>query len=400
MGSCPLDSELAGRLRRSAGLLTHPAAVTRELVGAPEALQRAGVRLVALFGPEHGIRGESADGRAVPSSVDARSGLPIYSLYSETGPESRSPAPELLAGLEVLLIDLQDVGARFYTYASSVSLCMQAAATAGVPVVLLDRPNPIGDGVEGPVLRREFASFVGLHPIPIRHGCTLGELALLFHRAFGVGEEPFVVPAKPGGGPTGSQVPGNEIYSLLPTAVSYPWVPPSPNMPTPLTALVYPGTALLEGTNVSEGRGTARPFEWVGAPWVEANTLAQHMAGFALPGVRFRPVHFTPTASKWQGETCAGVQVHLTDPISFRPVLTGVALLAALRGLWSRQFAWRESQGSYPVDRLAGTDRLRLEIEQGWDPHAIAAGWAVEEAEFRSLRVESLDPPGSSAGQS
>jgi len=375
----PLDAQLTARLRRAAGLLTHPAAVTRDFTGAVEALSRAGARLVALFGPEHGVRGEAPDGRAVSSRVDARTGLPVYSLYRGGSPEAHThtPTPEMLRGLEVLLVDLQDVGARFYTFASTVSLCMAAAGAAGVPVVVLDRPNPIGDRIEGPLLQPEFASFVGLHPLPIRHGCTMGELALLFHRAFGVGEEPAVVPFAP--------ATGSHPSSLIPHPWAT-WVPPSPNIPTPETTLVYPGTCLLEGTNVSEGRGTAKPFEWIGAPWVDAGALAERLRADALPGAAFRPVYFCPTASKWAGETCAGVQLHVADELAFRPVLTGVAILSALRALWPDQFQWREAGGHFAVDRLAGTDRLRRDIDAGAAPAAIAATWTADEAAFQVTR--------------
>jgi uncharacterized protein YbbC (DUF1343 family) len=367
-GPVPLDEGLMDRVRRAAGLVTHPAAVTPELTCAVEALIGAGAGLVALFGPEHGVRGEAPDGRAVSHSVDARSGLPVHSLYRGGGLGSQTPTADMFRGLEVLLIDLQDVGARFYTYSSTVSLCMEAAASVGLPVVVLDRPNPLGDTIEGPLLRDEFASFIGMHPLPIRHGCTLGELAQLFHRAYGVGKEPAVV--------------GSAQWSVG----SGQWVPPSPNMATALTALVYPGTALLEGTNVSEGRGTAKPFEWVGAPWVVAEALADRLNAFALPGVRFRPIHFIPSASKWEGETCGGAQIHVFEDAKFRPVLTGTAILSALRQLWPGQFAWRESNGQFAVDRLAGTDRLRLAVDDGVELHAIAVSWKPEELAFQCLR--------------
>jgi uncharacterized protein YbbC (DUF1343 family) len=384
----PLTPELMARVRRAAGLLTHPAGVTCDLIGGVEALSRAGAGLVALFGPEHGVRGDAPDGRAVPSQVDARSGLPVHSLYHGGPLTSEAPTPGMFEGLEVLLIDLQDVGARFYTFASTVSLCMAAAADAGVPVVLLDRPNPIGTMVEGPLLRAPFRSFVGLHPVPIRHGCTLGELALLFHRAFGVGDEPSVV-ASEALAPCG----GSEMYSQLAGTGALPWVPPSPNMPTPLTALLYPGTALLEGTNVSEGRGTPKPFEWLGAPWVVAEALTERLRSYSVPGAVFRPVHFIPTASKWSGERCGGVQVYVTDPLRFRPVLTGVAVLCALHQLWPAEFSWRASESGFAVDRLAGTDHLRLAIDGGEQPAAIAAAWSEDEAAFMETCAAHLGGP-------
>jgi uncharacterized protein YbbC (DUF1343 family) len=385
-GEPPLSSELMSRVRRAAGLLTHPAAVTCDLVGAVEALTRAGAGLVALFGSEHGVRGDAPDGRAVPSQFDARTGLPVHSLYHGGPLLAQTPAAQLLQGLQVLLIDLQDVGARFYTFASTVSLCMSVAAEAGVPVIVLDRPNPIGEAIEGPLLQERFRSFVGLHPIPVRHGCTLGELALLFHRAYGVGDGPIVVAAE---GLDGAN--GGSPYALLSSGSALPWVPPSPNMPTPLTALLYPGTALLEGTNLSEGRGTAKPFEWLGAPWVNADALTDRLRAYDLPGAAFRPSYFIPTASKWAGERCEGVQVHVTDPVRFRPVLTGVAVLCGLRDLWPAEFDWRKNEAGFAIDRLAGTDRLRLEIEAGHEPEAIAATWSEDEQSFLAICVTHLD---------
>jgi uncharacterized protein YbbC (DUF1343 family) len=254
---------------------------------------------------------------------------------------------------------------------------MEAAEGAGVPVVALDRRNPIGRAVEGPLLRPQFASFVGLHPLPIRHGCSMGELALLFHRAFGVGQEPAVVPFQ------------SEAAPLRPCTTEEwlrSWVPPSPNIPTPLTALIYPGTCLLEGTNLSEGRGTTRPFEFLGAPWIDAEALADRLRGADLPGAAFRPISFVPAASKWAGQPCRGVHVHVTDIERFRPVLTGVAALAIVRALWPDEFQWLGANGRFSVDRLAGTDEIRLSIDRGDRPEAIAARWCEDEAAFRSTR--------------
>jgi uncharacterized protein YbbC (DUF1343 family) len=371
-----LGDELLQRIRSAAGLLTHPAAVTGDYVSAVDALRAAGAGLKALFGPEHGVRGDAPDGRAVASTTDPRTGIPVHSLYGGAA-ATQTPSPQMLANLAVLLIDLQDVGARFYTFASTVSYCIEAAASLELPVVVLDRPNPIGRAIEGPLLRPEFVSFVGLHPLPIRHGCSMGELALLFHRAFGVGREPVVVPFV-------EESPGAE--SSLPEALLTRWVPPSPNIPTPLTARLYPGTCLLEGSNLSEGRGTTRPFEWLGAPWVDGELLAERLRRDDLPGAAFRPLHFVPTTSKWAGETCAGVHVHVTDLDAFRPVRTGIAVLAAVRELWPDRFQWLGSGGRYSVDRLAGTDSVRRAIDNGESAESIAAAWAEDEAAFRSVR--------------
>jgi uncharacterized protein YbbC (DUF1343 family) len=372
-----LDEELMQRIRTRAGLLTHPAAVTSQFVSAVDALREAGAGLAALFGPEHGVRGDAPDGWPVNSAIDARTRLPVYSLYQGGAAASIAPAPEMFDGLGVLLVDLQDVGARFYTFASTVSHCMEAAGAAELPVVVLDRLNPIGRAIEGPLLRPEFASFVGLHGLPVRHGCTMGEMARLFHHAFGVGRRPFVVPFHLG---------QSDARPFTSEEWLRRWVPPSPNIPTPLTALVYPGTCLLEGTNLSEGRGTARPFEWLGAPWIDADALVDRLRSIELPGTAFRRISFVPTASKWAGQTCAGVHVHVTDVDRFRPVRAGVTVIAAVRSLWPEQFQWLGTGGRFGVDRLTGTDRVRLAIDREEDPEAIAASWRDDETAFHSAR--------------
>ncbi len=355
-----LPAAIDGALRgRRAGLVTNHSAVDRGLAAAPDALGSAGCRLAALFGPEHGVRGDAPDGEVVASGIDTRTGLPCHSLYGE----HRKPTPEMLACLDLLLFDIQDVGARFYTFESTLSLSMEAAAGAGVPLVVLDRPNPIGGvAVEGPLLEPEQAPFVGLHALPIRHGRTLGELGLLFHHRFGVGARPHVV-----------RIEGWSRADRWP-ATGRQWVPPSPNMPTPETALVYPGTCLLEGTSVSEGRGTARPFEFFGAPWLRAEGLADALNALELPGCRFRPHRFRPTASKHTGEACEGCQLHVTDPDAFLPVLTGVSILAVLRP--ADGFEWRSWQpATFSIDRLAGTSRVREGLDAGITPREMSAAW-------------------------
>jgi uncharacterized protein YbbC (DUF1343 family) len=369
-----LDPELTTILRQGRlGLLTHHAAIDRHLTPAVEALPSAGARLAALFGPEHGVRGAAAAGEHVASGLDARTGLPIHSLYGA----NRRPSPEMLGGLDALLVDLQDVGARFYTYAATLSLVMQAAAEVGLPVVILDRANPAGGRVvEGPVLEPAYASFVGPHPAPIRHGMTMGELARLFHQAYGVGAAPHVVPLA-----------GWE-RDLWPA--SRPWAPPSPNVPTPETALLYPGTGLLEGTNLSEGRGTTKPFEWVGAPWIDPEAWRDRLEALELPGVRFRPVTFVPALSKHAGLPCGGVQVHLIDRDGVRAVAVGAALLWTARHLWPAEFRWLERDGGWKIDLLAGTDRLRREIENAVPLDTLLRGWEEALERFEPLRCRSL----------
>jgi uncharacterized protein YbbC (DUF1343 family) len=374
-GPAPPGLEDAARLLRTGrlGLVTNPSASTGDLVSAPDALRAAGASLAALFGPEHGVRGDAPDGVRVPHGTDRRTGLPVWSLYGA----ALGPTPEMLQGLDALVFDIQDVGARFYTFSSTLSHVMHGAALAGLPVLILDRPNPLGgDAVEGPTLEPSHASFVGLHPVPIRHAATMGELGRLW-AGFGAGEAPLVVPCR---GWT-----RREYWE----ETGLPWAPPSPAMPSPETALIYPGTCLLEGTPVSEGRGTACPFRWFGAPWAQAEELADLLNAEGLPGARFRPVRFSPTASKFAGESCEGCQIHVMDREAFRPVATGVALLAALRRAYPACFAWRENGGRFPVDRLAGTATVREGIEAGRSWRDLSVEWAAGEQAHRA-RLEGV----------
>nr|WP_298122228.1 DUF1343 domain-containing protein [uncultured Pseudoxanthomonas sp.] len=335
---------------------------------------RTDFTLVALFGPEHGVRGDVQAGDKVASSRDAATGLPVHSLYGE----HREPTPEMLAGVDVLVFDIQDVGTRFYTYPYTLAGVMRAAKRAGIPVIVADRPDPLGGmRVEGPVLDPALASFVGMFPIPIRHGMTLGELATLFNTGFGIGAELHVITMQ--GWQRGDE----------PLRGALPWVPPSPNMPTPDTALVYPGMGLLEGTNVSEGRGTTRPFETVGAPWVDAQALAARLNAMDLPGVRFRATWFTPTFSKHAGKVCGGVQLHVIDRAAFLPVRTGIAVLKALHDQHPKDFAFLPGEPPF-FDRLAGVDDLRAAIARGDTLDVIEARWQPGLKTFSTLRQQHL----------
>lgn len=356
---------------RRVGLVTNPTGVDRTLRSSIDRLAaHPGVALAALFGPEHGVRGDAQAGDKVGSTRDPRTGVPAHSLYGE----HREPTDAMLAGIDVLVFDIQDVGARFYTYPYTLANVMRAARRAGIPVVVPDRPNPVGGvHVEGPVLEPEYASFVGQYPIPIRHGLTLGELARLFNDALGIGAELHVVPMR--GWRRDAAEPGRGL----------PWVPPSPNMPTPETALVYPGTALLEGTNASEGRGTTRPFETVGAPYVDADALAERMNALDLPGVRFRPTWFTPTFSKHAGELCGGVQLHVTDRDAFRPVRTGIALLVALQAMYPDAFAFLPDERPF-FDMLAGNGWVREAILAGESAVDIEERWLPDLQRFEAMR--------------
>jgi uncharacterized protein YbbC (DUF1343 family) len=349
---------------RRVGVLTNHSAVLPDLTSTADALL-AVAEVRALFSPEHGFHGAAAEGVGVADEWH-RAGVPIYSLYGA----NLAPAREQLAGLDVIVCDLQDIGCRFYTYAWTVAQVMQAAARAGVALVVADRPNPIGGAIEGPGVAPEHRTLVGLHDVPIRHGMTLGELMRLVDREWGCGADLTVVPCV------------GWRHSLFWEATGLPWAPPSPHMPTPATALLYPGTCLLEGVKVSVGRGTARPFEWLGAPWIDGEALARALNDLALPGVRWRPVQFQPCAGPFAGEVCRGVQPHVTDRRAIRPVAAGVGLVAALWRLHPAPFAAGAAFDAAHFDRLAGSAHLRAAIMAGAAPEEIAAGWRAYERDF------------------
>jgi uncharacterized protein YbbC (DUF1343 family) len=340
-----------------------------------------GVTLGAIFGPQHGFRSDVQDNMIeTPHAQDAARRVPLYSLYSET----REPTPEMLQGLDVLVIDLQDIGARIYTYIYTMANCLRAAKRHGVPVIVCDRPNPIGGAdVEGAVLVPGFESFVGQFPIPMRHGMTIGELARLFNEAFGIGASLEVV-----------RMEGWTRRAYW-DATGVPWVMPSPNIPTLDSAIVYPGTVLFEGTMLSEGRGTTRPFELVGAPWIDAEKFASAMNALRLPGVFCRPAVFEPTFQKHAKQPCGGCQIHVIDRDAFRPVLTGVALIDMFRRFEPAKFAWRQPPYEYehdkmPFDILSGSDQLRRQIEAEMPLAEIAESWRDGERTFEKQRKEYL----------
>jgi uncharacterized protein YbbC (DUF1343 family) len=367
---------------RRVGVVCNPASVDGELNHVADLFARhPGMTLAALFGPQHGFRSDVQDNMIETGhGQDCTRRVPVYSLYSET----REPTAAMFDGIDVLVIDLQDVGSRIYTFIYTMANCLVAARKHGVKAVVCDRPNPIGGtAVEGPMLVRGYESFVGQYPIPMRHGMTIGELARLFNTDFGIGADLDVVAME------GWR---RDMYS---DATGLPWVIPSPNMPTLDTAIVYPGTVLFEGTNLSEGRGTTRPFEIVGAPWVVAERFAEAMNHARLPGVHFRPAVFEPTFQKHAKTTCAGCQIHVLDRRAFKPVETGVALIAAFRAAGRDQFAWRNPPYEYerdkmPIDILAGSPELREQIENGVHPHAIASSWAPSVDAFMKVRERYL----------
>ncbi|MFE1947840.1 exo-beta-N-acetylmuramidase NamZ family protein [Streptomyces massasporeus] len=352
------------------GIVTNPTGITRDarhIVDVMHADTR--VDLTAVFGPEHGFRGTAQAGGSEGRHDDPATGLPVYDTYLKSG---RALADIFTAsGVDTVLFDIQDVGARFYTYIWTLYDCMEAAQLAGKRFVVLDRPNPVtGRAALGPVLHKEFATFVGRQPVSQAHGMTVAELARLFN-------EEFLTEAVPLETVTMSGWRRSDFYD----ASGLPWVPPSPNMPTPETALVYSGTCLFEGTNLSEGRGTTRPFELLGAEGVDRRWAAAANE-LALPGVRFREAYFAPTFSKFQGKTIGGVQVHVHDRAAFDPVRTGIALLVTAKQVWSG-FAWRPDNW---IDKLTGSTRVRTMIDAGADTDEVVAGWQGDLAAFRRTR--------------
>jgi|KBSSwiStaDraftv2_1062776.scaffolds.fasta_scaffold04828_5 molybdopterin-guanine dinucleotide biosynthesis protein MobB len=337
------------------GLITNPSGVTADGVPSWRALRgAANVRLVRLFGPEHGMAGGAVYMEAVGASIHAASGLPIVSLYGKTA-ESLRPRREDLADLEVIVFDVQDVGSRYYTYIWTMLLAMEACAQSRLRFVVCDRPNPIGGAVEGAPQSTGYLTFVGLHPIPVRHGMTAGELARLFAAERRLDLDLVVCPAR-----------GWSRDSTF-AATGLPWVAPSPNMPAPATALVYPGMCLLEGTNLSEGRGTTRPFELFGAPWLDASAVAEALNALAMPGVSFLPAEFRPMFNKHAGASCQGALLRVTDPDTFRPFQTGLRVIETARRLAPLEFRWRTEPYEFDdrpaIDLLTGSARFRETLE-------------------------------------
>ncbi len=368
---------------RRVGLITNHTGLTRDQTHAVDLLRSQGVEIVALFAPEHGIRGTVAEPESggtgdqaawVESGVDEITGLPVRSLYGA----ALKPTPEMLADIEVLLFDIQDIGARYYTYVSTMALAMQAAAENDIPFVVLDRPNPIGGAlVHGNVLEPEHSSFVGLYPVPMRHGMTAGELASMINDHFEVGAQLHVVPAA-----------GWEREAWF-DQTGLPWVNPSPNMPSLESATHYPGTCLFEGTNLSVGRGTPLAFQQIGAPWLDGAALAERLNAYRLSGVRFEAVTFTPSAPhdrKYDGELVNGVLFIATDRGVYDPTQAAVAALIEARRLAAERWEWKVGH----FDRLAGTERLREQIEAGAQLADVTSGWNDQLAAFEQIRARYL----------
>ena len=373
---------------RRFGLLCHPASVAADLTHAVDRLIEIGVRPARLFGPEHGVRGEAQDMIGVDGDRDARTGIPVSSLYG-SAVETLVPSSADLAEIDVLVVDLQDVGSRYYTYVWTMGLAMKAAAAAGVAVVVLDRPNPLGGSdIEGGPVGLGFESFVGFGSVPVRHGLTIGEMARGIAMGLPWGPPPFDKPLDV----DLTVVPmSGWRRSMTFEETGQPWVLPSPNMPTVDTAFVYPGLCLLEGTNLSEGRGLTRPFEIIGAPFLDGDRWARDLAAMDLGGVRFRPLSFRPTFHKFAGQSCGGVQLHVTDRRAFRPYRTGIALLLAARAQAPDHFRWRSEPYEFvrhpmAIDLLNGTDAVRLGIDAGGALGDIMGAFASFERDFSDWR--------------
>jgi len=364
------------------GLVCNQSSVDHSLRHAADLLhEQSGIKLTALFGPQHGIRGDVQDNMVESKhAVDRQTGLPIYSLYSET----REPTEEMLKDVDVLVFDMQDVGCRIYTFVYTLANCMRAAKKFGKRVVVCDRPNPInGETVAGTVLEPEFASFVGQFPLATRHGMTVCELARMFNEYYGIGCELEVVLME------------GWSRELWLDETDAPWVIPSPNMPTLDSATVFPGAVHIEGTQLSEGRGTTRPFELIGAPYIEAEEYAKALSKLGFAGAYFRSCGFQPTFQKHAGRTCGGVQIHVTNRNAFEPVIVGVAAVKVAYDLYTEHFRWKEPPYEYvydknPFDVIAGTNKLREAIELGDSIESIETSWTSDLGKFKTEREQYL----------
>jgi uncharacterized protein YbbC (DUF1343 family) len=377
-----LDEQLSLLENQRVGLICNQASVNHQFKHAADLLfEHPKVNLTTLFGPQHGIRGDVQDNMIETShTTDKYTGLPVYSLYSET----REPTEEMLRNIDVLLFDLQDVGCRVYTFIYTMANAMKSSAKYGKKFVVLDRPNPIGGiAVEGNVLEIGHESFVGQYPIPMRHGLTTGELAQLFNQEFSINCELEVIKM--------DNWSREDFYD----ETDAPWVMPSPNMPTVDTSVVFPATVYFEGTQVSEGRGTTRPFEIVGAPYIDSKEYADALTSLELSGVIFSPTEFLPTFQKHAGNGCGGVFLHVTDRQTFEPVFTGLAMIKVIFDLYPEEFSWKNTPYEYvfdrnPFDVIAGTTKIRENFEQkgSWDDLKKLCQSGIEE--FLTIREKYL----------
>lgn len=368
------------------GLLVHSASVDSKLRYTQDLFIK-NCKVTSLFGPEHGIYSKKQAFIKIKTIKDKKTGLPVYSLYGKT----LEPTKEMLKNIDILVIDLQDIGTRYYTYIWTMALAMKACARYNKKVVVLDRPNPInGVTIEGTVLDTRFSSFVGMYPIPVRHGMTIGELAGMFNKEFKINSNLEVIKMN------------GWHRRMWVDETGVPWILPSPNMPTLETAIVYPGMCLLEGTNISEGRGTTRPFETFGSPWISAKQLYKELDEEKLPGVRFKPVSFVPTADKFKGKLCKGAQIHITDRNKFSSFITGVTVIKVIKKLYPESFIWkslpyepvfvRNTRDIMAVDLLIGNSDIRKQIDSASlsSKEALMKEWGRGLSKFAYLRKRYL----------
>ncbi|MBT2604466.1 DUF1343 domain-containing protein [Bacillus sp. ISL-53] len=358
---------------KKVGLITNPTGIDSKLTSIVDLLHDdPDINLTALFGPEHGVRGDAQAGASVEYYIDEKTGLPVYSLYGKT----KKPTPEMLKDVEVLVFDIQDVGTRYYTYIYTMAYAMEAAKENDIPFIVLDRPNPQGgESVDGPVLESEFSSFVGLYPIPLKHGMTVGELATLFNKEFKIGADLKVIKMK------------GWKRDMDFDDTGLPFVLPSPNMPTVSTSFVYPATGLIEGTNVSEGRGTTKPFELIGAPYINSDELAGKLNALRLPGVKFRAASFTPTFSKHAGKLSHGVEIYITDREEFKAVPTGLYIIKTIQDLYPGDFEFLAANN---FNLLIGNGWIMSRIKEGSTVNEILKEYQVKQDAFKKVRKNYL----------
>ncbi|WP_430148954.1 exo-beta-N-acetylmuramidase NamZ family protein [Peribacillus frigoritolerans] len=358
---------------KKVGLITNPTGIDSKLTSIVDLLHDdPDINLTALFGPEHGVRGDAQAGASVEYYIDEKTGLPVYSLYGKT----KKPTPEMLKDVEVLVFDIQDVGTRYYTYIYTMAYAMEAAKENDIPFIVLDRPNPQGgESVDGPVLEPEFSSFVGLYPIPLKHGMTVGELATLFNKEFKIGADLKVIKMK------------GWKRDMDYDDTGLPFVLPSPNMPTVSTTFVYPATGLIEGTNVSEGRGTTKPFELIGAPYINSDELAGKLNVLRLPGVKFRAASFTPTFSKHAGKLSHGVEIYITDREEFKAVPTGLYIIKTIQDLYPGDFEFLAANN---FNLLIGNGWIMSRIKEGSTVNEILKEYQVKQDAFKKVRKNYL----------
>ncbi|WP_236712768.1 exo-beta-N-acetylmuramidase NamZ domain-containing protein [Peribacillus muralis] len=358
---------------KKVGLITNPTGIDSELTSIVDLLHDdPDIQLTALFGPEHGVRGDAQAGASVEFYIDEKTGLPVYSLYGKT----KKPTPEMLKDVEVLVFDIQDVGTRFYTYIYTMAYAMEAAKENDIPFIVLDRPNPQGGvSVEGPILEPEFSSFVGMYPIPLKHGMTVGELATLFNKQFKIGADLKVIKMK------------GWKRDMDYDDTGLPFVLPSPNIPTVSTTFVYPATGLIEGTNVSEGRGTTKPFELIGAPYINSDELAGKLNALRLPGVKFRAASFTPTFSKHAGKLSHGVEIYVSDRKKFKAVPTGLHIIKTIHDLYPNDFEFLQANN---FSLLIGNGWVKGKIEDGASVNEIMSEYEDDLDAFKKVRKKYL----------